>query len=94
MRHAIRAGRPGRPSLCLPRPVDVRELGAVVDEIVCPTTPSPFFAAGQSGPSHVLTTRTTRAGSPVLRGGEAGHTRAKELPGSAAALAPCHNACR
>ena len=47
---ALRRSRPGRIVVAVPAAPQstCRELGAVVDEMVCATTPSPFFAVGRS----------------------------------------------
>ncbi|NMH97768.1 erythromycin esterase family protein [Pseudonocardia acidicola] len=47
---ALRRFRPARIVVAVPAAAQstCRELGAVVDELVCATTPSPFFAVGQS----------------------------------------------
>ena len=42
-------GLPGSWSLCRPAPESTcRELGALADQVVCATTPLPFFAVGES----------------------------------------------
>ena len=47
---ALRRSRPARIVVAVPAAPQstCRELGAVVDEMVCATTPSPFFAVGRS----------------------------------------------
>jgi erythromycin esterase-like protein/predicted phosphoribosyltransferase len=48
--HALRERHPAQVVVAVPAAPEstCRELGAVVDDVVCATTPSPFFAVGQS----------------------------------------------